>query len=332
MYVTIMVLFPGPTEEHYELSHRFARSFMVKVAFLPWTLLPFYFLFYYLIPKYFRKEQYQKIALLFILCLLGSVIGFRIMFTPMYHLMDGEAPDFNVFSFRRVFYTLTDILSGLGLAASVKLMKGRIFAMKKERELREEKRIAELNFLKAQSNPHFLFNTLNNLYGLARKNNPNTAPSILKLSNMMRYIIHECSSSTIPIHQELQIIEDYIALEKLRYDDRLKLNFKTEIDDDSQEIAPLILLPFVENAFKHGAGESRFDIQIDIDLRLKNKGLYFQVRNSCDEDTKAISEGIGLKNINRQLELIYGDHYSLDIQPATNSFSITLQIQLNGGQ
>ena len=314
MYVTIMVLFPAPSEEEFSTAMRFARAFVVKMVFLPWTLLPFYSLFYYLIPKYFKKELYGKIGWLFLLFLLLSILGYRTMITPMYHLMDGQAPDFNVFSFRRILYTLMEIVTGIGLAASVKLLRGRIVTMRKEKELEEEKRIAELNFLRAQSNPHFLFNTLNNLYGLARKNNPNTAPSILKLSSMMRYILHECSSPSIPIEQEIQIIEDYISLEKLRYDDRLQLNFQQDIDNLQQEIAPLILLPFVENAFKHGASERQ---------------LYFHLTNSCDEEKTPLAEGIGLKNVKRQLDLIYGDNYTLDIQSGTQSFSVTLQIQLH---
>lgn len=332
MYVSIIVLFPAPTEENYTLPMRIGRAFVMKTAFMPWVLIPFYSLFYYLIPKYFPKEQYRKIGWFFLLLLSISILGHRAMITPMYHLMDGNAPDFNVFSFRRILYTLIDILSAVGLAASVKLLRGRMFALRKEQELREEKRIAELNFLKAQSNPHFLFNTLNNLYGLARKNNPNTAPSILKLSNLMRYILHECSSPSIPLEQEIQIIEDYISLEKLRYDDRLKLNFKQDIDDPEQSIAPLILLPFVENAFKHGAGESRFEIKINIDLRLQEGQLYFHLDNSCDEESTFDSKGIGLKNVKRQLDLIYGDQYSLDIQPGPSTFSVTLNIQLHGKQ
>ena len=145
----------------------------------------------------------------------------------------------------------------------------------------------------------------------------------------MRYILHEGSAATIPIEQEITIVEDYIALEKLRYDDRLQLHFEQDIDDPEQKIAPLILLPFVENAFKHGAGESRFGIRIDIRLTVQREELLFQVSNSCDE-AAVLSEGIGLQNVKRQLELIYDQDHSLNIQPEKDAFCVTLKIHLNG--
>ena len=124
-----------------------------------------------------------------------------------------------------------------------------------------------MNFLKAQTNSHFLFNTLNNLYGLVRRNDPNAAESILKLSNIVRYILQECDTTLIPIEKEINVICDYLALEQLRYDDRLHLVFDVKVEDRSLEIPPLILLPFVENAFKHGVSETRDEAFIDIKLK-----------------------------------------------------------------
>jgi len=151
----------------------------------------------------------------------------------------------------------------------------------------------------------------------------------MKLSNIMRYILYECNAPTIPIESEVKIIEDYIQLELLRYDDRLKVNFDQSVEDWQQEVAPLILLPFVENAFKHGASETRFDTFIDIHLQLSTQQLEFTIKNSREnsEETSLV-EGIGLKNVQRQLDLVYGKNYSLEINPDDNVFFVKLLINL----
>ena len=323
------MLFAGPSDLKYPFEIRFLRFFLQELAFLPWKIIPFYFLFYFLIPRYFQKGYYFKTGFYLFICLTICVFGYRSLISPLSNLMYGETPEFSIYSLKRILYTLTDLLPALGIASAAKLLKGSIQAQKKEQALKEEKLASELNFLKAQTNPHFLFNTLNNLYGLARKQDENTAPSILKLSNIMRYILYECSGQRIPIKNEIQIIEDYIELEKLRYNDRLVVRFQRSIGDQETEIAPLILLPFVENAFKHGASEARFDSFIHINLELKNNQLHFQVMNSHDNETEHNFEGIGLKNVKRQLDLIYGNNYTLHIQPATATFSINLMIQLD---
>ncbi|PHN02469.1 sensor histidine kinase [Flavilitoribacter nigricans] len=329
LYAIKNMLFAGPSDLAYPPVERFFRFLLSELAFLPWKIIPFYFLFYYLIPNYFRQRKYVVSLLYFIGVLIVCLYGYRSMVTPLSGLLYGETPDFNVYSAERLLYTLTDIIPALGLAATAKLLKGRLAFQRKEEALRQEKQIAELNFLKAQTNPHFLFNTLNNLYGLARKNDRHTAPSILKLSNIMRYILHECSASSIPLANEIKIIEDYIELERLRYNDRLRVQFERQIDDPQHPVAPLILLAFVENAFKHGAGEARFGIDIDIALQLQSGQLDFQITNPCEgEAAEFLTKGTGLSNVCRQLELIYPDRHQLEIRPEAGKFSVYLSIDL----
>ncbi|MEZ4953626.1 MAG: histidine kinase [Saprospiraceae bacterium] len=191
----------------------------------------------------------------------------------------------------------------------------------------EEKLQSELKFLRSQTNPHFLFNTLNNLYHLARKNSSNTPDAILKLSGLMRFMLYECTATTIPISKEIDLIRDYIELEKLQYDNRLTVDFKVDATIENQKIAPLLLMPFVENAFKHGASESTGNIWVYIYLTIKNGVLEFSVKNSKDPDTQYSDEGIGLKNIKRQLDLIYPNHI-LEIKNRENEFEIYLKIEL----
>lgn len=325
-YVVLNLLFAAKSDLAYPFGQRAIRFFLREMAFLPWKMIPFYFLFYFLIPKYFSQKEYLKMGLLFLASLVICLFGYRSLIAPMSNFMYGEVPGFNVYSFKRFLYSVTDILPAVGLASTVKLLKDSILSQKKEQALKQEKLESELNYLKAQTNPHFLFNTLNNLYGLARNSDQNTAPSIMKLANIMRFILYECAAPTIPIENEVKIIEDYIELEKLRYDERLTVNFEKEIDDNQKQVPPLLLLPFVENAFKHGASEARFDIKIDIALKVEKEMLKFEIQNPTDGDNE-LKEGIGLKNVKRQLDLIYGNHYDLDIFSESNVFKVKLLIK-----
>jgi two-component system, LytTR family, sensor kinase len=195
-------------------------------------------------------------------------------------------------------------------------------------QLRIEKQSAELNYLKSQTNPHFLFNTLNNIYSLARDKSDRAPESILRLSKILRFMLYETGSDYISLEQELKIITDYIELEKLRYDESLTINFNYNIEDKKQAIPPLLLIPLVENAFKHGVSETRGHPFIDIHLTVNRQQLYFVVKNSTESaGEKIVKENIGLSNLRRQLELLYTDH-SLEIDPQIHSFTATLKINL----
>lgn len=196
-------------------------------------------------------------------------------------------------------------------------------------QLRIEKQQAELNYLKSQTNPHFLFNTLNNIYSLARDKSDLAPESIMRLSKMLRYMLYETSGSYIAIEQELKIMSDYIALEKLRYDESLRVNFNYDIEDMKQALPPLLLIPLVENAFKHGVSETRNKPFVDIHLSVKQRRLHFIVKNSADNSNveQQVKESIGLSNLKRQLELLYTD-YNLSVQEQAYVFTATLQINL----
>jgi two-component system LytT family sensor kinase len=195
-------------------------------------------------------------------------------------------------------------------------------------QLRMEKQEAELNYLKSQTNPHFLFNTLNNIYSLARDKSDLAPESILRLSKILRFMLYETGGEYIAIEQELKIINDYIALEKLRYDDSLRVHLNQDIEDMKQAIPPLLLIPLVENAFKHGVSETRSQPFIDIHLSVNKRVLTFVVKNSAEFSTESrVKENIGLSNLRRQLELLYTD-YALSIQHTESVFTASLKINL----
>jgi two-component system LytT family sensor kinase len=182
-------------------------------------------------------------------------------------------------------------------------------------QLRIEKQQAELNYLKSQTNPHFLFNTLNNIYSLARDKSDLAPEAVLRLSQILRFMLYETGGEYIAIEQELKIINDYVALEKLRYDESLKVTCSYDIENMQQSMPPLLLMPLVENAFKHGVSETRAHPFVDIRLSIKGRLLACVVSNSTDEFREGWSakEQIGLSNLRRQLELLYMD-YSLFLQ------------------
>ncbi len=195
--------------------------------------------------------------------------------------------------------------------------------------MRIEKQQAELNYLKSQTNPHFLFNTLNNIYSLARDKSDQAPESILRLSKILRFMLYETGGAYIAVEHELKIISDYIALEKLRYDDSLRINFNYDIEDMKQALPPLLLIPLVENAFKHGVSETRNQPFVDIHLSVNQRQLTFIVKNSTEKFSgeQSVKENIGLSNLRRQLELLYTD-YNLSAQQGESAFTATLKINL----
>ncbi|MEO6288466.1 MAG: histidine kinase [Ginsengibacter sp.] len=198
-----------------------------------------------------------------------------------------------------------------------------------EQQLRIEKQEAELNYLRSQTNPHFLFNTLNNIYSLARDKSDLAPESILRLSKILRYMLYEAGGQYIAIEQELKIITDYIALEKLRYDESLRINFNNDVEDMKQALPPLLLIPLVENAFKHGVSETRNQPFVDIHLSVNNRQLLFVVKNSIElfPREERVKENIGLANLRRQLELLYTD-FNLSVGQGGSVFKATLKINL----
>jgi LytS/YehU family sensor histidine kinase len=223
---------------------------------------------------------------------------------------------------------MMDVGFAAGVATVIKQIRLQMAAREKEKNLIKEKLETELKFLRNQTNPHFLFNTLNNIYALARKKSDDTADVVMKLSKLLRFMLYESKKNLIPIGDELKMLDDYIELEKIRYNGKLTLSFLREVDNESEQIAPLLLIPFVENAFKHGVSESRFESFINLDLKLQNSVLLFHIENTKESTgQERVRENIGLSNVRRQLELMYKD-YEMDVQNEVNLFKVSLKINL----
>jgi len=215
-----------------------------------------------------------------------------------------------------------------------KLSKSWFVVSRLQRQLleTEKQRVqAELKALKAQINPHFFFNTLNSIYSMSLDKDERLPGTVLQLSELMRYFLYESREDLVPLSKEIHVLNDYIALQKIRSDEKLKIKTEMEEDHGQQKIAPLLLIAFVENAFKHGAKGSTGDVFINIKLTAAQNTINFRVENNkgvVDETAKEDHGGLGLDNVKRRLELIYPQKHKLLIENNNKTFLVQLQLQL----
>lgn len=288
-----------------------------------------YLTVYYLVPKFLSKKKYVQFAFWFILSAYLITASARILIVYVGEPL-ARTPPFAQESIWEIFTQIKYLV--FHYFPAVYIMVGFFWLItfldfsRKNLSIQKEKAAAELKMLKSQLNPHFLFNTLNNIYSLSLDNSPKTSESIGKLSEILDYILYRCESNFVPLSGEINLLENYITLEKLRYDDRLKINFEKQVERDI-EIAPLILLSLVENAFKHGAGEDGGSPEINILLQSEQKVFTFTISNTLvDTGMEKSKPSIGLENIKKQLELIYPNQYQLDIDKQANLFTVTLAL------
>jgi two-component system, LytTR family, sensor kinase len=329
--VTLIYLWDKDSNQGISDSHQLTMAVLNSLSSLIPKLLFVYYVLYYNLPKLLnsKKERKKYIAQL-VLALIGTTFLYRVINifyqSPfIYHRMDNFGP---FFSGKRFLQMLGDIGCASGAAIVIKQFRLQLADKEKEKNLVRDKLETELKFLRNQTNPHFLFNTLNNIYALARKKSDKTADVVMKLSKLLRFMLYETKNEQIPISDEIKVLDDYIELEKIRYNDRLTISFIREIDNDNEQIAPLLLIPFVENAFKHGASESRFESFINLEMNLQDGILQFNIENTKEQNGKKTNdENIGLTNVRRQLELLYKEH-EVFIKCEDAVFKVFLKINL----
>lgn len=188
----------------------------------------------------------------------------------------------------------------------------------------------ELDYLKSQVNPHFLFNVLNSIYSIVIDSEPRAAQIVLKLSDLMRYSLYEASNDRVPLQKEIQFIRDYVGLEKIRHKKSTKIDFHVEGNPDGLQVPPFLLITFVENAFKHGVSSTIKSSWVEINLKIQNGVLELKVENSKPEKLKYDNTqgGIGLWNVRKRLDLLFPNKYQLDIENNTSTYQVLLRIQL----
>lgn len=312
------------------VAERMIMAFQLCIALLPPKILFTYLLLYVFLDKILKpgkKSLYVSILVITVAATLLTIRAIEVFFIYpfIYHLASNTRPYFHPFSFLFSFIDL-----GYVSVFAVAIHQIRLQFADKEREkvLLKEKLETELKYLRNQTNPHFLFNTLNNIYGLARRKSDDTAEVVMKLSTLLRFMLYESGKPSIKIGDEVKMLDDFINLEKIRYTQKLEVSFTKKIDNEAEQIAPLLLLPFVENAFKHGASENRFESFVHIVLQLEEGVLHFHIENAKEENNGREMKGnIGLTNVRRQLELMY-QQYDLQVVNEASVFKIFLTINL----
>lgn len=331
-WVTLMI---GFTAMAWPRFHSLFDAFIYQAHFLPVWFLLTYLNWGLLMDRFFyRKSKFLYIFLLSLLLGLATVAQRFFMLYwvfPTYFQQELTAERMPFLIFKLVEYAailLFPVLFSIG----IKIARNWYDEKNKAQQLVLETKESELNYLKAQVNPHFLFNILNNLYGLSLERSEKVPSLILQLSKILNYSVYESEAEEIEIGQEIELIQHLTALEKERYNGRLKvdlavsdqLNLKTPV-------APLLFMPLVENAFKHGINGSTQQVSIGIKVQQNNDQLIFEVTNPFSQlNNNGPSNGFGLKNLLRRLELLYPKAYSFDTQQLNTDYKATLKLNLNG--
>ncbi|MGN7863931.1 sensor histidine kinase [Chryseobacterium sp. 22458] len=275
--------------------------------------------------------KYLLYALIVVIAVLGHRLFTHYIIYPYIYeateTLDGKHPSGFINGFV-AFNSFMDLIFMVGLVFGVEITRQKNLLKDQISQLKSEKLDQELTMLKAQINPHFLFNTLNNIYGMALKKADETPDVILQLSKIMRYNIYEAAEKRISIEKDIENIKDFIQIQKIRHH-HLTVDLTIHLDNPSQEISPLILIQFVENAFKHGVSESLGETYINIDIQLRNGILTYFIENSKEEKPNEHSTKIGLKNIRRQLELLYPKHL-LSVEDKSDRYIVKLIIGFHG--
>jgi len=326
----LAVLWGGLKSSQESTAHDVWLAFLFCISLVPPKILFTYFMLYVVMDRILKLNRQILINILLVVsAVIVVVLAVRtIEYYFAYPVVFNIYPKNSYFSAFGFLFAIIDLGYISGIAIVIRQVRLQIAANEREKNLVKEKLETELKFLRSQTNPHFLFNTLNNIYGLARRKSDDTAEAVMKLSNLLRFMLYESRNPLIKIEDEIKMLDNFINLEKIRYTKKLTVEFKREIDNEQEQVSPLLLLPFVENAFKHGASENRFESKIEIDLQLNNGLLLFRVENSKEEcNENAIKGNIGLSNVRRQLELMYKD-YDLNVDSEKKIFKVFLKINL----
>jgi hypothetical protein len=308
-------------------------SYMEALLFLPQHMVLSYGIMYLILPRYIIKNRYWEglagIAVLILIAALMSPLTQTFLILPLRKAFDAPVNPKNVF--HSFMGGLRGSMTVAGFAVAIKLVKYWYFKKVENEILEKEKLKAELQILRAQLQPHFIFNTLNSIYSLSLKKSEQTPEAILKLSELMRYMFAECNGVTISLKKEIESLHNYIELGKTRFRERLDISVNISGDFENKKIAPLLFLPFLENSFKYGTVELLDHAWISLDLAVRDTQLKFKLVNGKSPmhgDTDLISNGVGLTNVKKRLTMLYPNAHELRINEDADTFIVLLTLQL----
>jgi sensor histidine kinase YesM len=319
------------------LANSITESFFYMIAHI--TLA--YALMYFVIPRYLLKQKYWLTAMWVLICFLGAAVISTILSATIIpeieewflHTPVSE----NALRIRATVRMHLSLMAGLrggitigGIAASIKLMKHWYVKEQRNLQLQKENVEAQLQLLKAQVHPHFLFNTLNNIYSHTQNTAPVASQLVMGLSDMLRFMLYECNQPQVPLSKELKMIQDYISLEQIRYDDQLDVHVDLPANTENLSIAPLLLLPLVENCFKHGTSRMIEQPWLNMQVTLEGDRMFVKLMNGkANEAASNNHKGIGILNVRKRLGLLYPGKHELSITDEEEVFIVNLWVQLD---
>ena len=324
MYITILTFIKASYKEEYQ------EAFVLQLIQLPMSLLVVYFNYFILIPRLLLRGETIKYFgyTVITICLAGIIQRFI-----TYEIVSVIYPTYTnmgVWLFYKFLQSIVVMATPLIFLGSIFIISKVSDLQKKAKTLENEKLQSELKYLKSQINPHFLFNNLNNIYGLSLENSNKTPKLILKLSEFLSFSLYESNQPFITLDKEISLLNNYIELEKSRFEDRVIVNISIPEKLDTINIPPLIFVPLVENAFKHSLKNETEVATIEIKLLIEEKQLKFSVWNTKPKNltVKETNQGLGLMNIKKRLDIMYSGDYTLDIKEGELMYQIELKIKV----
>ncbi len=323
--IVILAISPPVHYGDNQLPGTFFLKEAIDIAFYAFII---YFNLYYLFPKYLKGNSLSiyVVYLVFTVLLLTPIKG------AVLYLVQSNNYQFKSQIIRNLHYTFLSTFFIAGASTVFKILIEWVVFQREKKKYENEKMRSELKFLRSQINPHFLFNTLNNVYALSLVNSEKTPDVILKLSDILRYMLYECNVPKVKLESEIKYIRNYIELERLRQSKNVVIDFDLEGECEEKTIAPLLFTPFLENAFKHGLNRTIKGGYIKIKMKIEDDDLWFFVENSKPEMKSELLKnnpgGIGLVNVKKRLNILYKGKYNLDIINTLNVYKIKLYIKL----
>jgi LytS/YehU family sensor histidine kinase len=311
----------------------FRLSYTESIIYMPQHIFLSYGIIYFVLPKFILQNQYWKgLAGIILLILCAAVLSPIMQILFIYPLRESlSVPIKNITFFHSFMAGLRGSMTVAGFAVAIKLVKHWYFKKVAYEVLEKEKLKAELQLLKGQLQPHFIFNTLNSIYSLSLKRSEEAPAAILKLSELMRYVFAECNDAIVPLSKEIQTLHNYIELGRARFRERLDVAVDVSGDFENQGVPPLLFLPFLENSFKYGTNDLLDNAWISLALTVKENVLKFKLINgkapACD--IHSVSSGIGLQNVKKRLNVLYPNAHTLRITEDADTYIVQLNLQLD---
>jgi sensor histidine kinase YesM len=326
----------GPFSANMGYLKNLFRSLTESLAFMPMHIFLTYALIYFVIPRFLLKQKYALtiifVVLSFAVTASLSVLISGIIIGPIRSFYQYHYAYSNYVSVSFAMAFMAGLRGGItvgGLAAAIKLMKHWYVEGQRNLQLQKENTEAQLQILKAQVHPHFLFNTLNNIYSKTQNTSAAASEMIFGLSDILRYMLYECDKPLVPLSQELKMTQEYIDLERVRYGNKLELHAELPKATEGYFIAPLMILPFIENCFKHGASTILDRPWINLTITVDGNEMAMKLLNGkSQEDVQVNGHGIGIENAKKRLALLYPGKHQLTIQEDREVFIVILKLRL----